>query len=88
MKYIKTIMVTTTIGMLLNACTPSSVPTKNSYIYQGINFGANRDISFQEGVQDACLTADGDYKKDSYRFNNNESYRVGWESGRLKCKGQ
>jgi hypothetical protein len=83
MKYIKTLSITTIAGLFLSACTPS-----NSYMHQGINFGANRNADFKHGVQDACLTADGDYKKDSYMFTNNESYRVGWEDGRLKCKGK
>jgi len=88
MKYVKIIMVTSSMGFLLSACTSSTIPTKNCYIHQNINFGENRNVNFKQGVQDACLTADGNYKKDSYKFTNNESYRVGWESGRLKCKGK
>lgn len=81
MKYIKIVTITTITGFFLTACTPA-----NSYIYQDINFGVDRNVDFKQGVQDACLTASGSYKKDSYMFKNNESYRVGWKSGRLKCK--
>ena len=76
-----------TVGLLLTACTSSSPVSYNDYIYQGINFGSDRDASFKKGVRDACRTADGDYTKDHDKFNNNESYRIGWENGRLQCKG-
>ena len=77
-----------TVGFLLNACTSSSVIHANDYVYQGINFGPDRDAFFKKGVQDACKTADGDYTKDHHLFKTNESYRVGWEDGRLQCKGK
>ena len=97
MQYAKTLTITTAVatGLLLSACTASSSPLssssmsyENNYIYQGINFGSDRDASFKKGVQDACKTADGDYTKDHNLFNNNESYKVGWEDGRLQCKGK
>ena len=77
-----------TIGLLLTACTSSGVPLENAYIYNGINFGSDRDESFKHGVRDACKTADGDYTKDHNLFKTNESYRIGWEDGRLQCKGK
>jgi len=76
------------IGLLLSACTSSSVTHENDYVYQGINFGSDRDASFKKGVQDACKTADGDYTKDHNLFKANTSYRIGWEDGRLQCKGK
>ena len=75
-------------GLLMNACTSSSVVLENDYVYRGINFGPDRDANFQQGVRDACKTADGDYTKDHQMFRNDVSYRVGWEDGRLKCKGK
>ena len=85
MKYIGLSMV---LGFLLTACTSSSGPSHNSYIYNGIDFGSNRNYDFKRGVQDACRTADGQYTKNRELFNNNISYKVGWENGRLKCKGK
>ena len=76
------------VGLILTACTSSSVTHDNDYIYKRINFGPDRDASFKKGVQDACKTADGDYTKDHHLFKTNESYRVGWEDGRLQCKGK
>ena len=86
----KTLITTaaTVAGLLLSACTSSSLSSGNDYLYQGINFGSDRDASFKKGVQDACKTADGDYTKDHYLFKNNESYRVGWEDARLKYRGK
>ena len=81
-----TIPAVLTVGLLLTACT--SPTPQNSYIYNGINFGSDRDASFKKGVHDACRTADGYYTKDRTLFNNNESYRIGWEDGRLQCKGK
>jgi len=90
MKQTKTLLNTAllTTGLLFTACTSSGVSLENDYIYQGINFGSDRDASFKHGVRDACKTADGDYTKDHNLFNNNESYRIGWEDGRLQCKGK
>ncbi len=86
----KTLIITASIaaGLLLTACTSSGVSLKNSYIYNGINFGSDRDANFKLGVRDGCKTSDGDYVKDHNLFNNSESYEVGWEDGRLKCKGK
>ena len=90
MQYTKTLITSTAIatGLLLSACTSSTINSYNDYIYQGINFGSDRDANFKQGVRDACRTADGDYTKDHTEFNNNESYRIGWEDGRLECKGK
>ncbi len=89
----KTLITTTAIatGLLLSACTSSSLPPLSggsAYIHNGINFGSDRDASFKHGVQDGCRTSDGDYTKNHTLFNNNESYKVGWEDGRLQCKGK
>ncbi len=85
-----TLIITASIatGLLLTACTSNSVPSRNSYVYNGINFGADRDANFKHGVRDGCKTSDGDYVKDHNLFNSSESYKVGWEDGRLKCKGK
>lgn len=93
MFYKKTLITTTAIvtGLLLSACTSSSLPPLaggDTYIYNGVNFGVDRDTSFKHGVRDGCRTSDGDYTKDHNLFNNNESYKVGWEDGRLQCKGK
>ena len=76
------------VGLLLNACSSSSVTHTNDYIYNDINFGPDRNANFQKGVRDACKTADGDYTKDHQMFRNDISYRVGWEDGRIQCKGK
>ena len=79
----------TATGLLLSACTSSALPPLGeAYIYNGINFGSDRDASFKHGVRDGCKTSDGDYTKDHNLFNNSESYKVGWEGGRLQCKGK
>jgi len=91
MKLTQIVLITTTIaaGFLLTACGGStSITHSNDYVYRGINFGPDRDATFKKGVQDACKTADGEYTKDHYLFNNSTSYRVGWEDGRLQCKGK
>jgi hypothetical protein len=76
-------------GVLLSACAPSLdvvEPGKQNYVYNGVDFGINRDENFKQGVRDACRTAKGDYTKNHALFNNNLSYKDGWESGLLKCK--
>lgn len=90
MTYTKTFFTTaiTATGLFLTACTSSSPTSYNDYIYNGINFGSDRNASFKKGVQDACKTADGDYTKNHDMFRNNEGYRIGWEDGRLQCKGK
>lgn len=90
MKHTKILLATATLaaGLLMTACTSSGVSLKNGYIYNGINFGADRNADFKHGVRDACRTAGGDYTKNHELFKTNESYRVGWEDGRLQCKGK
>jgi hypothetical protein len=90
MKLTKILLATmlTATGLLLTACTSSGISLENAYIYNGVNFGADRDASFKHGVKDGCKTSDGDYTKDHNLFNNSESYKVGWEDGRLQCKGK
>ncbi len=90
MKHTKVFFVTATIttGLLMTACTSSKPSLENAYIYNGINFGYDRDISFKQGVRDACRTADGDYTKNHNLYKTNISYKVGWEDGRLQCKGK
>ena len=90
MKYTTTLLatVTTATGLLMTACTSSGVSLGESYMYNGINFGSDRNIDFKQGVRDACKTADGDYTKNHELFKTNKSYRIGWEDGRLQCKGK
>ena len=90
MKQTKILLNTAAIvaGLLLTACTSSGVSMENGYMHNGINFGADRNDDFKQGVRDACKTADGDYTKDHNLFNNNTSYRIGWEDGRLQSKGK
>lgn len=90
MQYTKTLMISTAIitGLFLTACTSSPTVHANDYMYEGINFGSDRNTDFKQGVQDACRTADGVYTKDHERFKNNVSYKIGWEDGRLQCKGK
>jgi len=76
------------VGLLVNGCSSSSVTHANDYVYNGINFGPDRNANFKQGVRDACKTADGDYTKDHVLFRNDVSYRVGWEDGRIQCKGK
>jgi len=59
---------------------------KNGYYYRGIYFGKNLDHYFQQGIQDGCTTAHGDYKKSHTLFNTNKSYYDGWFLGRNKCR--
>ncbi len=90
MKHMKTLITTAALatGLLLTACTSSAINSYNDYIYQGINFGSDRDASFKKGVRDGCRTSNGDYTKDHNLFSSSESYKVGWEDGRLQCKGK
>ena len=90
MKHTKILLATATLatGLLMTACSSSGASLENAYIYNGINFGSDRNADFKYGVRDACRTADGDYTKNHELFKTNESYRVGWEDGRLQCKGK
>jgi hypothetical protein len=84
----KFIVLSILMGVSFTACTSSSGPSNNSYIYNGIDFGSNRNYEFKRGVQDACHTADGQYTKNRELFNNNISYKTGWEDGRIRCHGK
>ncbi len=76
------------IAPLFVACVGSpKTPMTNEFVYDGYNFGANRDMSYKAGVIDGCKTASGDYSKNHEKFKDNVDYHDGWEHGRLKCKG-
>lgn len=57
------------------------------FIYNGHNFGQNRNVDFKQGVKDGCKTSTGAYTKNHALFNNSNSYHTGWEDGRMNCKG-
>ena len=85
LKYIGSVLV---IGFVCIGCTSSgvnSIGNGTEYMYNGINFGYDRDASFKYGVQDGCKTATGAYTKNHELFNNDESYKFGWGEGRIKC---
>jgi len=81
--------------MLLSGCSGMmSLPSFGSggsadggehFIYQGHDFGPDRDASYREGVVDGCTTAGGTYAKNHTLFKSDPSYRAGWEHGRLHC---
>ena len=58
------------------------------FVYRNHNFGSNRDTEYRKGVKDGCHTSDGDYKKNHALFNAENDYHVGWEHGRMHCKGE
>jgi len=75
------------IGLLLSSCSSKqNHVSKNNFIYNGINFGTDKDASYKQGVQDGCYTTAGNYTKNSNRFNTDKSYRLGWADGRLQCE--
>lgn len=41
--------------------------------------------AFKKGQSDGCMTAKGEYIKDSDAFNSNEDYKKGWFYGRKIC---
>jgi len=57
------------------------------FVYRGHNFGSNRDADYKRGVKDGCRTSDGDYTKNHALFKSESDYHVGWEHGRMHCKG-
>ncbi len=75
--------------LLFTACGEGpSLGGGDSYIYNGYNFGENRNADFKKGVQDGCKTSTGAYTKNHALFNNSNSYHTGWEDGRMNCKGK
>ncbi len=89
MTYTKFTLITLSLSaaFLFSGCTGAG-PSKNDFVYQGHNFGANRDVNYRMGVRDGCTTAAGDYAKNHEKFKSNSGYRVGWENGRMHCKGK
>jgi len=80
---------------VLNGCgnTAPDLPqsltvTDDDFIYEGHNFGPNRNDIYKQGVKDGCSTSDGDYRKDHTLFQTSLDYHDGWEHGRLHCKGK
>jgi len=61
--------------------------SSGDFVYNGHNFGANRNGEYKKGVKDGCKTSSGNYAKNHALFNDENDYRVGWEHGRMHCKG-
>ena len=76
-----------TAAFLLTACGGGPSIGGDTFMYNGHNFGENRNADFQKGVRDGCKTSTGAYTKNHALFNNNNSYHTGWEDGRINCKG-
>ena len=78
-----------TATFLFTACGGGpNIIDENTFMYNGHNFGENRDSNFKQGVRDGCKTSNGEYTKDHAQFNTNQSYHIGWEDGRMNCKGK
>jgi hypothetical protein len=85
-------------AMLLSGCGELTMPSFGSggpsvageehFVYQGHDFGPGRDASYRQGVMDGCRTAGGSYAKDHTLFKSDDSYKTGWEHGRLHCGKQ
>jgi hypothetical protein len=78
-----------TIILLLffNACTPKNTPVKEGgYYHHDIYFGQNLSETYQKGIHDGCITAQGNYTKSHKLFNNTTEYHNGWFAGRNKCR--
>ena len=78
--------------ILFTGCTSTGTPTKKdfpaspgAFIYEGRNFGTNRNENYKQGVRDGCDTSQGLYTKNHAQFNGNNSYHIGWEHGRIHC---
>jgi len=78
------------IGVSMTAC--NSIPMFNSggeeFVHNDISFGYDKNPDFKSGVVDGCKTSSGKYTKNHTSFKTNESYRMGWGSGRLQCKSE
>jgi len=59
--------------LILSACTGASA-TPVSHTQE-----------FKKGQEDGCMTANGNYVKNSEMFRNNTDYYNGWFYGRSKC---
>jgi hypothetical protein len=88
---VKTSLLVGTI--LLTGCTSSAPAPKKqdfpaspgAFVYEGRNFGTNRNDTYKQGVRDGCDTSQGVYTKNHALFNSNGSYHTGWEHGRIHC---
>jgi len=82
-------MLSLVVASLFLACTGSSEASPNDYfIYNGYNFGADRNSGYRSGVIDGYQTSFGEYTKNHGEFKHNIDYSSGWKHGRLKCKGK
>jgi len=79
-------------ALLFTACgevpnLDTATASSGDFVYNGHNFGTNRNTEYKKGVKDGCKTSDGVYTKNHSLFNTENDYHVGWEHGRIHCKG-
>jgi len=75
-----------TVVFFITACVSSSKISLNNFVYNGHNFGADKNSEYRLGIIDGCKTSGGEYSKNHIKFNKNIDYHNGWEDGRLNCK--
>jgi len=76
------------IAPIFIACSGSPKVSSNDFVYNGYNFGPDRNAGYKAGIYDGCKTSTGEYAKDHEKFKLDIDYHNGWEHGRLKCKGK
>ena len=67
---------------ILTGCGKKAPEPKDPY---SVKIPDNMSESFKKGMEDGCLTATGEYTKNSDMFNSDEDYKNGWFAGRSKC---
>lgn len=65
---------------------PAGPAYSDAFYYDGYNYGYNRNAAYRTGVRHGCSSKRGTWKKNQYRYNNDRSYRVGWNAGYRNCK--
>jgi hypothetical protein len=67
------ILLGVTSSIFFMACTSADVPM------------TPKSPAFKMGEKDGCMTATGEYTKDSTSFHQNKDYQNGWFEGRKNC---
>ena len=57
----------------------------NNYYHNNYDYGSGRNYAYRDGVREGCESRRA-WRQNNYRYNNDSSYRSGWQAGYSQCR--
>ena len=57
----------------------------SNYYHNNYDYGSGRNYAYRDGVREGCESRRS-WRQNNYRYNNDSSYRSGWQAGYRQCR--